>query len=250
MPPRTLLAVPNVSEGRQMPRRSRRSRARSRPGPNAMRRTVRLLDVHSDADHHRSVFTFAGGHGQLAAALLGSPRRPCSGSTSTRRAATGQHPHVGALDVVPLVYLRREDRGAACAEALVVAERIGTELDMPVFLYGELDGDAHAAGPHPRRAAPRRRSTRSPSASPRPPVSAEALRPDFGPPRLAPDARAPRSSPRARRSSPSTSQLRVAGDRRRRASDRGARPGGRRARACPGCGRSASSCAAASRRSR
>ena len=50
----------------------------------------------------------------------------------------GQHPHVGVLDVAPVVYLRPEDRGAACAEALVIAERIGSELEIPVFLYGEL----------------------------------------------------------------------------------------------------------------
>jgi glutamate formiminotransferase/glutamate formiminotransferase/formiminotetrahydrofolate cyclodeaminase len=55
-------------------------------------------------------------------------------------AEAGQHPHVGALDVVPLVYLRPADRGAACAQALVVGDRIGHELRVPVFIYGELSG--------------------------------------------------------------------------------------------------------------
>ena len=50
----------------------------------------------------------------------------------------GQHPHVGALDVAPVVYLDERARGAACAEALVLADRIGEELGVPVFLYGEL----------------------------------------------------------------------------------------------------------------
>ena len=52
----------------------------------------------------------------------------------------GQHPYVGALDVAPVVYLDARARGAACAEALVVADRIGVELGVPVFLYGELAG--------------------------------------------------------------------------------------------------------------
>jgi glutamate formiminotransferase/glutamate formiminotransferase/formiminotetrahydrofolate cyclodeaminase len=58
----------------------------------------------------------------------------------------GVHPHVGAIDVVPVVYLDEGARGAACAEALVVADRIGEELDVPVFLYGELAGGRTRAG--------------------------------------------------------------------------------------------------------
>ena len=45
---------------------------------------------------------------------------------------------MGAVDVVPVVYVQESARGAACAEALVVADRIGEELGVPVFLYGEL----------------------------------------------------------------------------------------------------------------
>ncbi|HWX45729.1 MAG TPA: hypothetical protein VNY52_10470, partial [Solirubrobacteraceae bacterium] len=56
------------------------------------------------------------------------------------RSKIGQHPHVGAVDVVPIVYLDPASRGAACAEALVVGDRIGEELGVPVFLYGELAG--------------------------------------------------------------------------------------------------------------
>jgi glutamate formiminotransferase len=50
----------------------------------------------------------------------------------------GAHPCIGALDVCPLVWVRDEDRGAAAEEALEVARRIGAELRVPVFLYGEL----------------------------------------------------------------------------------------------------------------
>ena len=62
------------------------------------------------------------------------------------------------MDVVPVVYLDERARGAACAEALVVAERIGAELEVPVFLYGELSRSRRGAGQDPRRAAPRRRA--------------------------------------------------------------------------------------------
>jgi glutamate formiminotransferase len=54
------------------------------------------------------------------------------------RTHAGAHPCVGALDVAPIVYLEPEDRGAAAAEALATADRLGSELGIPVFLYGEL----------------------------------------------------------------------------------------------------------------
>ena len=50
----------------------------------------------------------------------------------------GAHPCIGALDVCPLVYLRADDRGLADRSALDAAERIAAELEVPVFLYGEL----------------------------------------------------------------------------------------------------------------
>ena len=48
------------------------------------------------------------------------------------------HPRVGVVDVAPIVYLDDEDKGAACAEALVLADEIG-RLGVPVYLYGELE---------------------------------------------------------------------------------------------------------------
>jgi glutamate formiminotransferase / 5-formyltetrahydrofolate cyclo-ligase len=51
----------------------------------------------------------------------------------------GLHPRVGVLDVAPIVYLSEDQRGAACAEALVLAEELG-RLGVPVYLYGDLAG--------------------------------------------------------------------------------------------------------------
>ncbi len=129
----TLLAVPNVSEGRDQTTVATIGDAFASHG-------VRLLDTHSDADHHRTVFTLAGPPAALGDALLRGAHAALGRIELDRRAASeiGQHPHVGAIDVVPLVYLDRGARGAACAEALVVADRIGEELGVPVFLYGAL----------------------------------------------------------------------------------------------------------------
>jgi glutamate formiminotransferase/glutamate formiminotransferase/formiminotetrahydrofolate cyclodeaminase len=92
--------------------------------------------VHADPDHHRAVFTLAAPPGSLAPALA---RGAAEAVRRIALGAGGLHPHVGALDVVPVVFLDDERRGAACAEALVAAELLG-ELGLPVFLYGLLGG--------------------------------------------------------------------------------------------------------------
>lgn len=125
-----LLAAPNVSEGRES--KVIESIARSFGA-------ARVLDVHSDADHGRSVFTLAAAQGELADALV-EGGRAVLGQIDLRR-HEGVHPHVGALDVAPVVYLSESERGAACAEALTAAGRIGGELGVPVFLYGQLATD-------------------------------------------------------------------------------------------------------------
>jgi len=193
MDPPTLLAVPNISEGRSDAIVAQIADAFVHGGADSGARgergvapAARLLDVHSDADHHRSVFTLAGGPGALADGLLAGARAALEHVEVVSRAAAGpaqagQHPHVGAVDVVPIVYLHASDRGAACAEALVVADRIGHELQVPVFLYGELTADGERP---PRTRAELRRGG----------VTAVAERlaaehePDFGPRRLHPRA--------------------------------------------------------------
>jgi glutamate formiminotransferase len=124
----TLLAVPNVSEGRD----------RETIDTIAAAFGGRLLDVHADADHNRSVFTLAGDPGELARGVLSGAREAIKRIDLS--AHVGAHPRVGAVDVAPIVYLDDRDRGAACAEALVLADLLGEELDLPVFLYGALAG--------------------------------------------------------------------------------------------------------------
>lgn len=179
MKPPTLLAVPNVSEGRDEATIARICGAFV-PGSD-----VRLLDVHSDADHHRSVFTLAGPPRAIAGALLsGAAEAVRSIDVVSRLSADpterGAHPHVGAIDVVPLVYYDERDRGAACAEALVVGDRIADELGLPVFLYGELAGDT----PGRTRAELRRGGVAGLAQR----LAAGDARPDFGPAELHPSA--------------------------------------------------------------
>jgi glutamate formiminotransferase len=186
MPTPTLLAVPNVSEGRDAGVIA--NIARAFVGDSA---DVRLLDRHSDPDHDRSVFTLAGQPGALVDALLRGAAAVVRSidvvtARSDRVSSPGQHPHVGALDVAPMVYLERDGRGAACAAALVVADRVGLELDVPVFLYGEL-ADGRTRAELRRGGAPglaRRMAGATPARAPQGGAPEHPLRPDFGPPRL------------------------------------------------------------------
>ncbi len=169
------MAIPNFSEGRDP------TTVRAISEALATGEGVRLLDVHSDADHHRSVYTLAGEPGALSDALLRGAGEAVAridvvgeGDAATPR---GEHPHVGALDVAPVVYLDESSRGAACAEALVIADRIGHELSVPVFLYGDLAGGRTRA--QLRSGGVARLAQR---------IAAGELRPDFGPPRLHPSA--------------------------------------------------------------
>jgi glutamate formiminotransferase len=123
----SLLAVPNVSEGRD--------RARLAPLEKAFGRGVSLLDRHSDGDHDRTVFTLAGRPGPLTEALVGGAEEALE--TLDMSSYHGAHPAIGALDVCPLVWFDAADREAARTEAVATAAQIGG-LGIPVFLYGEL----------------------------------------------------------------------------------------------------------------
>lgn len=162
-----LIAVPNVSEGRD-------PLVLAAIGDAYAQADARVLDVHSDPDHHRSVFTLAGAPGALADALVAGAAQAIDLIDVSDH--EGIHPHVGALDVCPVVHVTPDQRGAAAAEALVAADGIG-RLGVPVFLYGELGGGRTRA--EIRRGGPRELARR---------MAAGELRPDFGPPAPHPTA--------------------------------------------------------------
>jgi glutamate formiminotransferase len=125
--PRPLLAVPNVSEGRDATRLDALARSFSEG--------VALLDRHSDPDHNRTVFTLAGEPQALKAALVRGAAEAIDSIDMNEH--EGVHPAIGALDVCPIVWADAADRALARASAGEVAAAIG-DLGVPVFLYGEL----------------------------------------------------------------------------------------------------------------
>jgi glutamate formiminotransferase/glutamate formiminotransferase/formiminotetrahydrofolate cyclodeaminase len=130
---------------------------------------ARLLDVHADADHNRSVFTLVGSEDELAAALAAGIRVAVERIDLRRH--DGAHPRVGAADVGPIVPLRPEDMERARAAALAVGERLAAEAGLPVFLYAPPErGPAFY-----RRGGPQALQAR---------VDAGELVPDFGPSQL------------------------------------------------------------------
>jgi glutamate formiminotransferase len=120
-----LESVPNFSEGRD--------RATVDAIGEALSAHARLLDVHADADHNRSVFTLVGSEQDLSDALVAGIAVAID--RIDLREHEGAHPRIGAADVVPFVPLAPGDMERARHASAVVGERIGRELALPVFVY-------------------------------------------------------------------------------------------------------------------
>jgi glutamate formiminotransferase len=119
-----LESVPNFSEGRD--------RATIDAIGDALAAHARVLDVHADADHNRSVFTLVGADDELVAALVAGIE--VARARIDLRRHDGAHPRIGAADVVPIVPIRPDDMERARSTALALGERVG-ELGLPVFVY-------------------------------------------------------------------------------------------------------------------
>ncbi len=135
----TAIAVPNVSEGIDERVVADLVDAVARPG-------LRVMDVHVDADHNRSVLSVAGDPWALQDAMV-----DLAAAAMDRidiRRVRGVHPRVGALDVVPVVALHPDEMVFACDLATGIAQRIGTELALPVFRYGEIASNPARTRPH------------------------------------------------------------------------------------------------------
>jgi glutamate formiminotransferase len=136
-------AVPNFSEGRDPARISRITQSvRAVPG-------VRVLGLHSDPDHNRSVLTFAGEEDAILEAAVALAETCCAEIDLASQ--TGEHPRMGSLDVLPFVPLE----GAMLEDAARLARRAGERLGrlgLPVYLY-----EAAATAPHRRNLADIRR---------------------------------------------------------------------------------------------
>jgi glutamate formiminotransferase len=166
--PLPLESVPNVSEGRD--------EATLEALRTSFASPARLLDVHTDWDHHRSVFTLVGSAESLVETLLAGIAT--AAERIDLREHVGAHPRIGAADVVPLVPLEPEAEPAARVAAFGLADRVGSELGLPVFFYGRLTEDGREPAFF-RRGGPEELQRR---------VDAGELRPDRGPDRLHPTA--------------------------------------------------------------
>jgi glutamate formiminotransferase len=160
-----LESVPNFSEGRNL--------ATIDAIGAALATGARVLDVHVDADHNRSVFTLVGTQTELEEALVAGCR--IAAERIDLRRHEGAHPRIGAADVVPIVPIRPEDMGRARDAAASVGARIAAELELPVFLY---------APPERGPAFYRRGGTEGLAER----LERAELTPDFGPAQLHPTA--------------------------------------------------------------
>jgi glutamate formiminotransferase len=119
--------VPNVSEGRDPAVIADIARAPGRTG-------CRLLDVHSDPDHHRSVVTFVGDAKQVESGAIALAARAIA--LIDLRNHRGAHPRIGAVDVIPVVPLKAERMDECRAVARRIGHAIADRLGLPVYLYG------------------------------------------------------------------------------------------------------------------
>src|SRR6266853_836790 len=129
MPAPLVECVPNFSEGRNATIiEALRTALTSVPG-------VRLLDVQADAAHNRSVFTFVAPPDARVQAALAAMRVAAERIDLTRH--TGEHPRMGATDVVPFVPVRDATMDDCVALARRLAERAAAELQIPIYLYAK-----------------------------------------------------------------------------------------------------------------
>jgi glutamate formiminotransferase len=154
--------VPNFSEGRD--------RATIDAIGEALSTHARLLDIHADVDHNRSVFTVVGEDAPLVDGLVAAVE--VARERIDLRRHEGAHPRIGVADVVPLVALKQADMERARQAALGLGERLGA-LGLPVFVY---------APPVRGPAFYRRGGVEGLQAR----IDAGELEPDFGPARLDP----------------------------------------------------------------
>src|SRR6267378_4862840 len=127
MPAPLVECVPNFSEGRNAATIEALRTALTRvPG-------VRLLDAQSDAAHNRSVFTFVASPDASVEAALAAMRVATERIDLSRH--EGEHPRMGATDVVPFVPVRDVTMDDCIALARRLAERAAAELQIPIFLY-------------------------------------------------------------------------------------------------------------------
>jgi glutamate formiminotransferase len=165
-------SVPNVSEGRRIDVVDRLARAIA-AGPG-----VYLLDRTSDASHNRSVFTMAGEHGPVMDALDRLVATAVHEIDMDQH--SGEHPRIGAVDVIPFVPLADTTMDDCVELARAFGDRIARTYDLPVFLYA----NAATRSERVKLADVRRGGYEGLKTE----ISLNGREPDFGPSHLHPSA--------------------------------------------------------------
>ena len=164
--------IPNISEGRRMELVEEFADiVRAVPG-------VTLIDYSSDASHNRSVFTFLGDPEQVKEAAFRFAKHAVE--KIDLRVHEGEHPRMGAVDVIPFVPIRDMDMQECVELSKQLGKRLADELDLPVFLYEE-----SASAPHRKNLAAIRKGQFEGMAEK---VLEDQWHPDFGGNRIHPSA--------------------------------------------------------------
>jgi glutamate formiminotransferase len=133
--PRIIECVPNLSEGRRLEVVAEVVRAlKATPG-------VRLLGVQSDKDHNRTVLTLVGEEASLKAGILALFE--VATARIDLRSHQGEHPRMGAVDVVPFIPIEGASMKDCVALARDVGAAVAERFSVPIFLYEEAAGEPH-----------------------------------------------------------------------------------------------------------
>jgi glutamate formiminotransferase len=160
-----LETVPNFSEGRDL------EKIEKIVAPFRGRQGVKLLDYQHDADHNRMVVTVVGEPEPLKAAVISAIG--VAVDEIDMRTHQGQHPRMGAVDVVPFIPVKDIDRDEAIAISREVAAEVSTLHDLPIFLY-----EASASRPERANLATIRKGQFEGMAAK---LALEQWQPDYGP---------------------------------------------------------------------
>lgn len=164
--------VPNFSEGRDP------TKVEKITAPFASQTGVQLLDVQTDADHNRAVVTVLGSPPEVKKAVLEAMAQAVELIDMTRH--RGQHPRMGAVDVVPFIPVKDMSMDDAVVLSREVASEAAAKLDLPIFLY-----ERSAGAPHRINLADVRKGQFEGMAEK---LKDPLWQPDYGPPQIHPTA--------------------------------------------------------------
>ena len=169
---RIIECVPNFSEGRNS------ENIETIVAPFRSKKGVKLLDYQTDADHNRMVVTVVGEPDALKAAVTEAVG--CAIDVIDMRTHQGQHPRMGATDVVPFIPIKKVSMDEAVAFSIEVARKTAEKYSLPIYLY-----EKSASRPERQNLAHIRKGQFEAMAEK---IKQPEWKPDFGPQKIHPSA--------------------------------------------------------------